>query len=45
MGLDPGYRNGCKVAVVDGTGKVLDNIDKGFVNALYDYRRGDYFEA
>ncbi|WP_295629847.1 Tex family protein [uncultured Intestinimonas sp.] len=24
MGLDPGYRNGCKVAVVDGTGKVLD---------------------
>ncbi len=24
MGLDPGYRNGCKVAVVSGTGKVLD---------------------
>lgn len=24
MGLDPGYRNGCKVAVVDPTGKVLD---------------------
>ncbi len=24
MGLDPGYRNGCKVAVVDGTGKMLD---------------------
>ena len=24
MGLDPGYRNGCKVAIVDGTGKVLD---------------------
>ena len=24
MGLDPGYRNGCKVAVIDGTGKVLD---------------------
>ena len=24
MGLDPGYRMGCKVAVVDGTGKVLD---------------------
>lgn len=23
MGLDPGYRNGCKVAVVDPTGKVL----------------------
>ena len=24
MGLDPGYRMGCKVAVVDGIGKVLD---------------------
>ena len=24
MGLDPGYRTGCKVAVVDPTGKVLD---------------------
>ena len=24
MGLDPGYRNGCKVAVLDATGKVLD---------------------
>ena len=24
MGLDPGYRNGCKVAVVDSTGLVLD---------------------
>ncbi|MCR5523004.1 MAG: RNA-binding transcriptional accessory protein [Clostridia bacterium] len=24
MGLDPGYRTGCKVAVVDKTGKVLD---------------------
>ncbi len=24
MGLDPGYRMGCKVAVVDGTGRVLD---------------------
>ena len=24
MGLEPGYRNGCKVAVVDPTGKVLD---------------------
>ena len=23
MGLDPGYRNGCKVAVVDATGKML----------------------
>ena len=24
IGLDPGYRTGCKVAVVDSTGKVLD---------------------
>ena len=24
IGLDPGYRTGCKLAVVDGTGKVLD---------------------
>ena len=24
MGLDPGYRTGCKVAVVDATGRVLD---------------------
>ncbi len=24
LGLDPGYRTGCKVAVVDGTGRVLD---------------------
>lgn len=24
MGLDPGYRTGCKVAVIDATGKVLD---------------------
>ena len=24
LGFDPGYRNGCKVAVVDETGKVLD---------------------
>ena len=31
--------------VAIGTGKVLDSLDKGYVNALYDYRRGDYFEA
>lgn len=24
LGFDPGYKNGCKLAVVDGTGKVLD---------------------
>ena len=28
LGLDPGYRMGCKVAVVDGTGKVLDTDRK-----------------
>src|SRR5699024_5893174 len=26
LGLDPGYRNGVKCAVVDGTGKVLDTV-------------------
>ena len=26
MGLDPGYAHGCKVAVIDGTGKVLDTM-------------------
>lgn len=25
IGIDPGFRTGCKVAVVDGTGKYLDN--------------------
>lgn len=30
--------------VAVGTGKALDDIDKGMVSALYDYRRGDYFE-
>lgn len=26
LGLDPGYRTGCKVAVVDATGRVLDTV-------------------
>ncbi|MGD8736615.1 MAG: Tex family protein, partial [Anaerolineae bacterium] len=26
MGIDPGYRTGCKVALVDPTGKVLDTV-------------------
>jgi uncharacterized protein len=26
MGIDPGYRTGCKVAIVDPTGKVLDTV-------------------
>lgn len=25
LGIDPGFRTGCKVAIVDGTGKFLDN--------------------
>ena len=36
MGLDPGYRMGCKVAVVDGTGKVLDTA---VVYPTYNERR------
>ena len=28
-----------------GTGKVLDNIEKDSISAIYDYKRGDYFEA
>lgn len=31
--------------VAVGTGKSLDNIDNDIVNALYDYRRGDYYES
>jgi uncharacterized protein len=26
MGIDPGYRTGCKVAVIDPTGKVVDTV-------------------
>ena len=26
IGIDPGFRTGCKIAVVDGTGKFLENI-------------------
>ena len=46
LGLDPGFRTGCKVAVVDATGKLLDtgtiyphepkNDWKGAINALQD---------
>lgn len=38
MGLDPGYRNGCKVAVVDGTGLVLDTA---VVYPTFSVRRKD----
>ncbi len=46
MGIDPGYRTGCKVAVVDATGKLLDtatiyphepkNDWSGAINTLQD---------
>src|SRR5215211_6599397 len=46
MGIDPGFRTGCKVAVVDATGKLLDsgtiyphepkNDWKGAINTLED---------
>jgi protein Tex len=46
MGIDPGFRTGCKVAVVDATGKLLDtgtiyphepkNDWKGSINTLQD---------
>ena len=36
MGLDPGYRTGCKVAVVDATGKVLDT---GIIYAAPPYNK------
>ena len=26
LGWDPAFRTGCKLAVVDGTGKVLDTV-------------------
>ena len=38
MGLDPGYRMGCKVAVVDPTGKVLDT---GVVYPVPEFKRVD----
>ena len=30
LGFDPGYAHGCKLAVVDPTGKVLDTIVNGY---------------
>ncbi|MDD3028562.1 MAG: Tex family protein [Erysipelotrichaceae bacterium] len=39
LGVDPGYRTGCKLAVVDPTGKVLA-IDKAFITLpKYDYQK------
>ena len=38
MGLDPGYRMGCKIAVVDPTGKVLDT---GVVYPVPEFKRVD----
>ena len=42
MGLDPGYRMGCKVAVVDPTGKVLDT---GVVYPVPEFKRVDQAKA
>ena len=42
MGLDPGYRMGCKVAVVDATGKVLDTA---VVYPLPEFKRVAQAEA
>ena len=39
LGIDPGYRTGCKVAVVDATGKVLDT------RTIYPDRRRDQTKA
>ena len=38
LGLDPGYRTGCKVAVVDATGKVLDT---GVIFPVPEFKRVD----
>lgn len=38
LGLDPGYRMGCKCAVVDSTGKVLDT---GVINPVPEFKRVD----
>ena len=42
MGLDPGYRMGCKIAVVDPTGKVLDT---GVVYPVPEFKRVDQAKA
>ena len=34
LGWDPAFRTGCKLAVVDGTGKVVDGAVGGTVNFL-----------
>ena len=38
LGLDPGYQHGCKTAVIDGTGKVLDT---GIVYPVPQFKRLD----
>ncbi len=38
LGLDPGYQHGCKTAVIDGTGKVLDT---GIVFPVPQFKRMD----
>ena len=42
MGMDPGYRMGCKIAVVDATGKVLDTT---VVYPLPEFKRVEQAKA
>ncbi len=42
LGLDPGYRTGCKVAVVDATGRVLDT---GVIYCAPPYKKIDEAKA
>lgn len=42
LGLDPGYRMGCKCAVVDETGKVLDT---GVINPVPEFKRVEQARA
>ena len=39
MGVDPGYRTGCKIAVVDETGKVLDTTVAFFTLEHHDQKK------
>ena len=39
MGVDPGYRTGCKIAVVDETGKVLDTTVAFFTLEHHDKKK------
>ena len=40
LGVDPGFRNGCKLAVVDENGRVLETAIGRFTLPMKDYQRG-----